>query len=271
MPVSSTCYGALALEVAALPQRVLLDRDAAETLAQHVADDLLRVLPGVPTLDLTFVGAHYDPIELLRPGWPLHAVLAELGRRAPASGSARVIALGSASGALPASLPPPDAGLTGGPLRVLPFILSGAPDLVAPVAQAMEAKLLETGMAGAATALFAQEAFAVRIEHARYLSLHDLCALTSMQYEHAGLAALWPLIETALFAPDEEAWLDAPPEPVLRYVGREVRLAVTADAPRAVAARARQFGAVLSAHAIPVRSVDTPNGTDARDALQRNP
>jgi hypothetical protein len=37
--------------------------------------------------------------------------------------------------------------------------------------------LLETGMAEARTALAAQQAFGVAIEHARYLTLHDLAAM----------------------------------------------------------------------------------------------
>src|SRR3546814_4676883 len=64
------------------------------------------------------------------------------------------------------------------------------------------------------------------VEHARYLTLHDLCALMAMQYDHAGRAPLWPVLETALLSPDREAWLDAPPEPLLRYADREARIAL---------------------------------------------
>ena len=262
------CYGALALEVAAPPQRVLLERDVAEALAEQVAADLLRLLPGVAALDLTLLGAHYDPAELLRPRWPRHRALNDAARQAPHASGARVIAFGAAQGELPSALAAPETALLGGPLRLVPWVLSGPTAQIAPVAQAMEETLLETGMAGAATALFAQDAFAARIEHARYLSLHDLCAMTSMQYEHAGLAALWPVIETALFAPEEGAWLDAPPEPLLRYVGHEVRIGISADASRAVSARARQLTAVLEAHGIRVCTVDIGDGVDGRAALR---
>src|SRR3546814_5850413 len=85
---------------------------------------------------------------------------------------------------------------------------------------------MERGMAGADTALLAQEAFGLQVEHARYLTLHDLCALMAMQYDHAGLAPLWPVLETALLSRDREAWLDAPPEPLLRYADREARIAL---------------------------------------------
>ena len=68
----------------------------------------------------------------------------------------------------------------------------------------MEENLLEKGMAQAATAFFAQRAFNAPMEHARYLSLNDLLAMTAMQYEHAGIAPLWPLIESALLTPERE-------------------------------------------------------------------
>src|SRR3546814_20030160 len=79
---------------------------------------------------------------------------------------------------------------------------------------------MERGMAGADTALLAQEAFGLQVEHARYLTLHDMCALMATQYDHAGLAPLWPVLETALLSPDREDWLAAPPEPLLRYADR---------------------------------------------------
>src|SRR3546814_1435775 len=85
---------------------------------------------------------------------------------------------------------------------------------------------MERGMAGADTALLAQEAFGLQVEHARYLTLHDLCALMAMQYDHAGLAPLWPVLETALPSPDSEAWRDAPPEPLLRYADRAARIEI---------------------------------------------
>lgn len=264
------CFGALALEVAAPPALDALDREQAEALAGHVAIDLQRMLPGVPRLDLAMVAAHFDPTELLRPRWPLHAALSDLAQRAPGQGRGRVIAFGAVDGRLPAPVLQPDAALAGGPLRLLPFALLGEPAIVSEVGEAMESRLLETGMAGAATALFAQQAFGGKLEHARYLSLHDLCAMTAMQYEHAGLAALWPLIEVALLAPESALVVDQPPEPRMRIDAGVVRIEhpdlarwreqgrapVGADETAAARAHARfgqriaQFRAVLEAHGI---------------------
>ncbi|HVI59629.1 MAG TPA: hypothetical protein VM619_12275 [Luteimonas sp.] len=235
--------GALALELApgsaaardALPQR------EAGALGAAIARDLARLDPAAATLELTTVGAHYDPVELLRPGWPVHRELDQLGARAPGRGDAggRVIAFGSHDGRLPGALSPsPDHA--GGPLRLVPWTLAGDAEVVRRVGDAFERDLMERGMAGADTALLAQEAFGLRVEHARHLTMHDLCALTAMQYEHAGLAPLWPLLETALLSPDREAWLDAPPEPLLHYADGEARIALLT--PKAWRAREAMAG-----------------------------
>jgi hypothetical protein len=280
--------GALALELApgsaagrsALPQR------EAGALATAMARDLAGFEPDAAMLELTMVGALYDPVELLRPGWPVHHELDQLGARAPgrsadpgltlhagaAERTGRIIAFGAHDGDLPGALSP-SSDYAGGPLRLVPWSLAGDADTARRVGDAFECDLMERGMAGAATALQAQEAFGLQVEHARYLTLHDLCALMAMQYEHAGLAPLWPLLETALLSPAREAWLDAPPEPLLHYTDREARIALLSpdgwrarNAPeqgegdderlqRGFAhyeARQRQFAAVLMAHGVPV-------------------
>jgi hypothetical protein len=148
--------------------------------------------------------------------------------------------------------------------------------------------LLETGMANADTALAAQQAFGVPIEHARYLTVHDLAALMAMQYEHAGLGVAWPLIETALMAPTEEQWLDAPPEPLVRLAGGEARIALFDDEGWAASGfapagardatrmdrdfdrfqmRQRQLAALLEAHGIAILFEHCPAGRDPRTVL----
>ncbi len=280
------CYGALALECAAPPQHPMLALDAATALADHMANDLARLLPGVERLDLSIAAAAFDPAELLRPGWPLHATLSELTQRAPQTGEPRVLGFAAFDGAMPPGLQP-DPQLRGGPLQLVPFALQGKANAVLAVGRAMEETLLETGMANAATSLFAQTAFGAALEHARYLSLHDLCAMTAMQYQHAGIGALWPLVETALFAPETEQWLDAPPEPLARYANGEIRIAQwrfdgwneagfapPATAPEKLSrafdhfqARQRQFAALLGAHGIGVHWVECGIGDDARRQL----
>lgn len=276
--------GALALELKgdAAVERSALARQDAGALSEKIARDLAGFAADTAALDLVTVGAHYDPVELLRPGWPLHRELDELAARAPrergAEQAGRVIAFGAHDDQLPGVLTPsPD--FAGGPLRLVPFALSGSPELVARVGEILESSLLERGMAHADTALAAQAAFGLKVEHARYLTVHDLAAMMAMQYDHAGLGPLWPLLETALLQPENEEWLDAPPEPLVHYADGEARIALFSPAawharyaPEAPCdtpecrdklnrryqhfeARLRQISSVLGAHGVPVTFV----------------
>jgi len=282
--------GVLALELSddSVPARGALGQQAAGELARLLGRDLGALVPGVRDLDLSFAAAHFDPAELLRPGWPVHRRLEELRVRAPKSGEGpRIIAFGAdASGAVPLPFQS-DPQLAGGRLRVLPYLFVGEPAATEAVAEHMESMLLDLGMAKADTALCAQEAFGARIEHARYLTLHDLLAMTALQYRNQGLDPLWDVLETALLAPGAEAWLDAPPEPLLRHVDGEVRIAMLSPgdwrlrcAPgesddgrlaqgfAMYEARQRQLSAVLQAHGVPVVFVHGAPGQNPAAALR---
>lgn len=281
--------GVFALELApgTMPAHSALAQDAAGVLGELIANDLLQWVPEAAALDLVFAAAHFDPAEVLRPGWPLHRRLHELRQRAPGvGGQARILAFGAdASGAVPQPLQA-DASLEGGQMRVLPFLLTGAERVVSEVSSQLEEILLDRGMASAGTALLAQRAFGARIEHARCLTVHDLAALVAMQYQNQGLAPLWQVIETALLQPSQEQWLDAPPEPLLRYCEGEVQIALMepaawqlrhglGDAPaeqlargyERFQARQRQMAAVLEAHGVTVTFAYCSSQDDARQAL----
>ncbi len=296
----NACLGALALELRpdAHAAHAALDPAQAAELAEGIARDLAVLVPEAASLDLVMLGAHYDPVELLRPGWPLHAALDALAMRAPlhvdrAADDGRILAFGTRDGVLPEAVPAPDIDYAQGTMRLVPFLLRGDATSQARVQQvghALEEVLIDRGMAGAATALFAQQAFGAPIEHARYVTIHDLAALMAMQYEHAGLAPLWPLIEAALLSPESEAWLDAPPEPLARYSDGGVRIAlldsetwrVGGFAPTSAdedpdklerafehfEARQRQIAAVLEAHGIAVTFDHCPAGKDPHAVLR---
>ena len=296
-PPRTIVRGALALELVpgSQPGRAALSQAEAGALAALVGRDLAGLAADAAALDLVFAGAHYDPAELLRPGWPLHRRLEELHARAPqrvgpAADAARIIAFGAdEQGAVPQPLRA-EPELQGGPLRVVPFLLVGSAAHAAAVADAFEDALLERGMAKADTALLAQDTFHARIEHARYLTAYDLAAMMALQYRHVGLDGLWPLLETALLAPEQDAWLDAPPEPLLRYVDGAVRIAgfdrsgwqhrYAADELDAARidrgfarfqARLRQLTAILNVHGLEVQVIACPAHEDPRAVLAGSP
>lgn len=273
-------HGVIALELRdGLPPRVdVLSAMAAGDIAELLGRDLAELVPEVAACDLALLGAHFDPAETLRPGWPLHRRAIELLQHAPGRGQdARVIGFGAdAAGDLPMPLQC-DSALAGGGLRVLPFVLRG--DAAKAVGARLEDLLLDRGMASAGLALALQDGLGASIEHARLLSLHDLLAMTALQYQNAGLQPLWTLLETALLEPDAQAWLDAAPEPLARYGDGEVRIALmdpaawrARNAPEESAparlergfamfeARQRQFAAVLGAHGIDVNFVHCADG-----------
>ena len=279
--------GVIALELTdgAPPRQAALRVEEAGALATQLGRDLAKLAPAAGECNLGLFGAHFDPAEALRPGWPLHRRVLELLQRVPdRSRGARVIGFGAdAAGDVPQPLRC-EAELVGGGLRVLPFVLIG--DAVGSVAEALETVLLDRGMAAADAALALQEGLGGRIEHVRYMSLHDLTAMSAMQYGNVGLEPLWTLLETALLEPDAEAWLDAGQEPLARYADGEVRIALfdpgawqaryagteheAARLERGFGmfqARQRQFVAVLEAHAVPVTFVHCAEG-NAADCLR---
>lgn len=282
--------GVLALELAGgqQPRKAALSSDQAGELAALVGRDLAKLVPQVSGLDLVFAAAHFDPAEVLRPGLPIHRRLEELQARAPGRNEGpRLLAFGAdANGEVPLPLQA-DPGLVGGGLRVVPFVLTGTDTgLLQEARDALEEVLLANGMAQPDTALLAQTGFAAQIEHARYFTFNDLAAMMAMQYDNQGLADLWPLLETAMFAPGQEQWLEAPPEPLLRYVGGEVRMALfdpagwcahyghernACDRLQRVyeqyLMRQRQMAAVLEAHGIDVLYVHVHAGQDAKAML----
>ncbi len=284
--------GVLALELAdgQAPRHAALSAAQSGELAERVGRDLAALVPQASGLDLVFAAAHFDPAEVLRPGWPIHRRLEELHMRAPGrSQGPRVLAFGAdADGEVPLPFQA-DAALTGGGLRVVPFVLTGnEPAVTSAVADALENVLLAEGMAQADTALLAQNSFGARVEHARYFTVNDLAAMMSMQYDNQGLAALWPLIETAVMAPATDEWLDAAPEPLLRYTHGEARMALFDPAGwcahyahgkdnceqlkgiyEQFLMRQRQMSAVLEAHGVPVLFVHCEAGADARELLAR--
>ena len=283
-------FGLLALELCPgqhLPSAQLTVAQS-ERLGSLLAEDLRPWIGPHTAIDISLAGAAFDPVEILRPAWPVHAEIARLTHLAPKSAAARLLCFGAAEGRMPEGLQP-DPVHAQGPLRWLPFVLSGPAEQIHAVQDGMEAELMERGMAGAATALCAQEAFAADIEHARYMTLHDGVAMMAMQYGHSGLEPVWPLIETALFAPQQAAWLDAPPEPLVYVNSGTAHIALLDEHAwvklqsglegkngeqletlfQMFQMRQRQIAALLEAHGLSVEFDFCADAESARDTLQR--
>lgn len=207
--------GVLALELSAgtAPSAYTLSRDQADALARLIADDLARLLPptkhqpGAEQADLLVLGALYDHAQLLRPGWPVLAELAELAQHSRAlqggSGS-RIVAFGSHGGVMPGERLQPEVQSVPGALLLLPWTFCADEALANDLGARMESVFMVKGEAGTQTADFLMRTLGLRLEHARYLTRHDLCALTCSQLEHAGFSALWQMLEFALLYPQRD-------------------------------------------------------------------
>jgi hypothetical protein len=246
--------------------RLCLSRDEAAELAELVAADLHVLVPQVTEARLALAGALFDPVELLRPGFPAWATLDELARRVPRGQLDNVVAFGSHEGRMPAQPLEPSPIFADGPMRLLPLSLLAPTELAAELSEQLEIQLVGRGEAGALTSDWLMRTLGIRLEHVRYLSRNDLLALTCVQYEHVNLAPLWTLLEGALLTPDrEESTMSArglrlhyAQGNVLAQSPEQWLAAQTGDgAERAhafagVVFELRQYAALLDAHQLPL-------------------
>jgi len=248
----SSCPAVLAIELVpeGAPKSLSLPLESAHLLGNTIANDLARLLPGVETMGLAVAAAMVDPAQVLRPGWPIHAELASMHQQAQRGGwMPSITSFGASAGRMAVPVLEPDPRLIGSPLLLVPFVLVGHAQDAGQVGARMERDFEEKGLADSATSLFLNEAFSIRTEHARYLTLNDLCAMTAMQYDHAGLAPIWSIIECALLSPDRDESSEL--EGGVRVDYRGGRVAIRGDAASIVY---RQAAAILAAHGLPANA-----------------
>jgi hypothetical protein len=246
----SLCPGLLAVELIpeGRPSSLSLPVESAHLLGDAITADLLRLLPGVETMGLAVASALYDPAQVMRPGWPLFAELARLhARTQQGAWTPAVSCFGASAGRMADPGLEPDASLIGSPLLLIPWVLIGTDLDAARINAEMEESFTDKGLAEARTSLLLNEAFSIRVEHARYLTRLDLCALTAMQYENVGLAPLWSLIECALLSPMRSEEIGTASGGSYRWQEGAVTVLQAGDA-----AEARQYAAILAAHGIAV-------------------
>ena len=228
------------------PKALTLPLESAHLLGEHIGNDLARLLPGAETMGLAVAAAMYDPAQVLRPGWPIQAELARMHQQAQRGGwMPAITSFGASAGRMAAPVLEPDPRLIGSPLLLVPFALVGHGHDAEQVGAAMERDFEEKGLADSATSLFLNEAFSIRAEHVRYLTLHDLCALMSMQYDHAGFASLWSIVECALLSPGRDESVELEGGVGVDYRGG--RIVIRGDA---TSLPYRQAAAILAAHGL---------------------
>jgi hypothetical protein len=262
------------------PAQLTLTRDEAAELAALVAADLHTLVPQVDAARLALVGALFDQVELLRPGFPVWATLDELARRVPRGHLENVVAFGSHEEHMPAQPLEPSPVYAAGPMRLLPMSLLAPAELAEELSEQLEIQLVGRGEAGTLTADWLIRTLGIRLEHVRYLSRNDLLALTCVQYEHVNLAPLWALLETALLTPYREEATMSARGLALRYADGKVLAQSPAQwlaaqggdsAQRAhgfagIVFELRQYAALLDAHQLPLQlQPDTARQAEAAD------
>ena len=187
----------------------LLAENEAEQMLAHLATDLEGLLPGFTQCKLATAGALFDQTQVLRPGYPvctaLEHVLVSAGN-SPGDDPGRPvrITLGAQHNAIPLAALQPEDAIPLGILQLLPMAVSADATRLAELGTAMEDTFLETGQVSAHTARWLESAFAIKINHARFMTLMDLNAMFRLQLEHFGFLPLWQLLDAALNEQKEE-------------------------------------------------------------------
>lgn len=186
------------------------ERSLAAPLANQLAFELAKHLPSLEHLGLVWMAGCYDQAQILRPGWPVHQALVELYRAGTATAdSPQVMSLQALRGEAPVPALAVEQQLLGGAMVLVPFALVGAGEPLHKARALLEERLLDTGLADARTALMLNHALGADAEHARLMTLDDLAALSSMQWQNSGLGGAWQVLEQALFGATDAQWVES--------------------------------------------------------------
>lgn len=195
--------GMLVLELAdrQRPESLLLPAERTALLGAAMAGQLGRWLGG-DELALVWAAGLYDPAQLLRPRFPLHQELADLFHAGQRQGAAtgQVLSFAARDGRMGTATLQPDETLATGTILAIPVALVGAEAAVERANAVLEARLGEEGLADPAIVRELGDALGLRFEHARWMTMLDLAAMSVSQLEHIGFASAWSVIEEFLFA-----------------------------------------------------------------------
>jgi len=184
-----------------------LEKSAAASLADQIAVDLSKLIPGIERAGLCLAAGFYDQTQILAPAYPVFTSLKNLFAESYRGHDFQpsVLSLGAASGQMPNEVLQPELAGAAGPLLLIPFALIH-PDRskVDDLSQQLETVLIEQGQVSADIALMLQEVLGLPVVHARYMTHNDLAALLHVQLGHLGLEILWDVLENQLYQAEKE-------------------------------------------------------------------
>ena len=269
---------AAGFEISAHPAaKRTLSRAQAETLAQALAADLARSIPGIDQSMLVLGGGLFEPAQLLRPGLPAWSALFDLARpvlRDQGLGP-RLLAIGSHDGRMPDQrLAPPNEALQS-QFVLIPLLLVSSAEDGPNLESELERELFERGSIDPPARALLHETLGLDTVHGQLLTASDVLALQNVQMDAAGLGSFWPVVEHAVLSPDQDADFSLPAELRSRWKGAEQALEIDfvtfnryrrPPAEYALWQRAfRTLTALVEAHALPWHAAqDTamePDGT----------
>lgn len=206
----------------------MLGREQAARLAEALAEDLARAVPGVEQSVLVAAGSLLEPAEMLRPGLPVWAAMADLA--APLvreqGTAARILAVGAHDGRLPdrrlaAPQVPPQGRFVG-----IPLLLALDPEAGPALEQRLEAELFDRGSVAPPARALLQQFSGAESVHGQLLTVNDLLALQHVQMDAAGLSGFWPVVEQVLLRSDADMDFSLPAGLSARWVSAAQRLDV---------------------------------------------
>ncbi len=188
------------------------DRAGCEQVLAHLAADLTRLFPEAARCSLAMAGAVYDQTQVIRPNFPLHSALETMVAAAWQKNSSQPLrlAIGCSEGRMPDPRLQPDPAIPPGLLQNLPLVVSGDPEMIDRLSDAMEHQFLEQGQLSAHSAKGLESNFGIALTHARFMTLTDLLAMLRLQLEHFDFLPLWELLDAAI----------DPQSPVTQVTGR---------------------------------------------------
>lgn len=225
-------------------------RSAAEEVGTLVCAELLRLLPSASLAGVAFLGARFSFTELLRPGFAIHARLAEQYRRGLRDGTPQLLFIGEVDGKLPDTRFTPST--SDDLLSAFPLVLVAAEGRLDALASAAEAELVERG-ALAPPSLAALSGWLDHpLSHGALMTMLDVLAVHVEQLRQIGLSDAAQILEAALLRPTAEASHGRWRWDGQRVLGQLQGFAADRESASVEVLQFRQSAALLAAHGLTV-------------------